>query len=147
MRTRAYLSGKVIVTLFVALVYYSYLLAPDWMWMYFVKASDLPGWLVFYVLILYYFAYDAGFFLKFETGKIHKLFPALMIVLMVAAAVGVVVPLSDRYLNVGTIEQFYDGNTVPLSESPVGKIPGTLSAVLVPLAIGLLIWSRRQKIA
>ena len=148
MATRAYWSGKVIMTLFVALVYYSYLLSPDWMWMYFVRASDVPGWITFYLLILYYFAYDAGFFLKFELGKIKRSYPVLMMLLMLASAVAVVMPLKERYLNVGTLDQFLAGQgTVPLAQSAVGKVPGTLSAILIPLAIGLLLWSRRQKVS
>lgn len=145
MKTRAYISGKIIVTLFIALVYYSYLLAPDWMWMYFVKASDMSSWIVFYILILYYFAYDVGFFLKIELGKLHKVFPLIALGLALAASVAVTLPLHKRYMNVGTLEQFQSGQTTPLPESPVGKVPGTLSAVLLPLAIGLLIWSRREK--
>lgn len=146
MATRAYWSGKLVMTLFVGLVYYSYLLAPDWMWMYFVKASEVPAWITFYVLILYYFAYDAGFFLRFELGKINKAYPILLMIGLLGAAVGVTLPLKDRYLNVGTIEQFQAGQgTIPLPQSAVGKVPGTLSAILLPLSIGLLIWSRRQK--
>lgn len=145
MLTRAYLSGKIVVTSFVVLVYYSYLLAPDWMFMYFAKASELPAWMPFYILILYYFAYDAGFFLKFALGKIHRSFPAVMLLLMLAASVVVVLPIKDRYLNVGTLEQFRAGQTIPLAQSPVGRVPGTLSALLLPLGVGLLVWSRRQK--
>ncbi len=147
MRTRAYFSGKIVVTLFVALVYYSYLLAPDWMWMYFVKASDVPSWVVWYVLILYFFAYDVGFFLKGELGKIHKALPVVAIILSLVSAVLVTLPLGDRYMNVGTLEQFQAGQTTRLPQSPVGKVPGNLTAVLLPLGVGLLIWSRRQKLA
>lgn len=145
MLTRAYLSGKIILLAFVLIVFYSYLLAPDWMYMYFVKASDVPAWIVFYILVLYFFAYDAGFFLKFALEKMHRSFPAIMILLMLAAAVVVVLPLKNRYLSVGTLEQFRSGHTVPLSESAVGKVPGILSAFLLPLGLGLLIWSRRQR--
>ena len=115
--------------------------------MYFVKASVVPPWITFYLLILYYFAYDAGFFLKFELGKIRKSYPILTMLLMLAASVAVVMPLKDRYLNVGTLEQFQAGQTTPLAQSAVGKVPGTLSAVLIPLALGLLFWSRRQKVS
>lgn len=145
--TRAFWSGKLIVLLFAVLVYYSYLLSPDWMWMYFAKASDLPSWFTWYALILYFFAYAAGFFLKFELGKVSKGLPVLLLLAMLAASVGVTLPLKDRYMNVGTMEQYRAGQTTPLNQSPVGKVPGTLSAVLVPLAIGLLVWSRRQKVS
>ncbi len=145
MLTRAYLSGKIIVSAFIAIVYYSYLLAPDWMWMYFVRDSDMPRWMVFYILILYYFAYDVGFFLKFELAKIRSSFPALMVAIALAASVIVVLPLKDRYTKVGTYDEYHAGGGVALPQSAVGTVPGILSALLAPLAIGLLVWSRRQK--
>ncbi len=143
--TRAYLSGKIIMTLFVALVYYSYLIAPDWMWMYFVRASDVPLWIVIYVLVLYYFAYDAGFFLKFEMGKINKILPPLFMVVCLVWEVGVTMALKERYTLVGSLEQFLHGQGTPLAQSAVGKVPGTLTLVLLPLGVGLLLWSRRQR--
>ncbi len=145
MKTRAYFSGKVVVTLFIAIVYYSYLIAPDWIWMYFVKPEEVPHWMVFYILILYLFAYDVGFFLKFELGKINRIYPILMLIVALAWAVGVTLALKDRYLTVGTLEQFQVGQGIPLSESTVGKLPGALSACLFPLSLILIFWSRRQK--
>lgn len=146
MRTRAYFSGKIVVTLFVALVYYSYLLAPDWMWMYFIKASDLPSWIVWYVLLLYYFAYDVGFFLKIELAKLHPKLPIFAIVVALVSSILVTLPLRHRYLHVGTLEQYQSGQTTPLPQSPVGRIPGNLTLLLIPLGMGLIYWSRREKI-
>jgi hypothetical protein len=143
--TRAYFCGKIVVTLFVALVYYSYLLAPDWMWMYFVKASDVPSWIVWYVLILYYFAFALGFVLKMELAKIHSKLPILAVILAVASAVLVTVPLGHRYMNVGSLEQYQAGQTTPLPQSPVGRVPGNLTGILIPLGFGLIYWSRKEK--
>jgi hypothetical protein len=144
-KTRAFVSGLVIIALFSALVYYSYLLAPDWMFNYFTRASDVPSWLIVYIFVLYFFAYAAGFMLKFELQKMGKGFVIVMGVVLLAASIAVPMALGDRYMMVGTLDQFYDGQAIPLPQSPVGKVPGTLTLVLIPLAIGLLIWSRRQK--
>lgn len=145
LKTRAYLSGKGVVTLFIGLVYYSYRLAPDWMHMYFVKAAEVPEWIVFYILFLYYFAYDAGFFLKIELEKIRKGLALAALAVTLAGSVLVVLPIKDRYGRVGTLEEFQAGRAIPLSESPVGRVPATLSLLLLPLGVGLLFWSRRQK--
>lgn len=144
--TRAYFSGKLIVALFSVLVFYSYLLAPDWMFNYFTRASDIPSWMIVYIFILYFFAYAAGFMLKFELSKMGKGLVIVMGGVLLAASIAVPMALGDRYMMVGTLDQFYDGQAIPLPQSPVGKVPGTLTLVLVPLAIGLLVWSRRQKL-
>jgi len=144
--TRGFLSGLAVVFLFVLLVTYSYLLAPDWMFMYFVEGEEIPYWMVLFILSLYFPAYTAGFFLKMEGERIGRLLPPLLILCGLAASVLVVIPLSDRYLQVGSYADFQAGLTTPLQESPVGRIPGMLSLLLIPAAIGLIIWSRREKI-
>ena len=116
------------------------------MFNYFTRASDVPPWMIAYIFILYFFAYAAGFMLKFELAKIGKGLSIVMGIILLVASIGVPMALRDRYMMVGTIDQFYDGQAIPLPQSPVGKVPGTLTLVLVPLAIGLLVWSRRQKL-
>ena len=143
--TRAHISGKLVVALFVGLVYYSYLLAPDWMFNYFTHASDVPFWMVVYILILYFFAYSAGFILKFEFAKMGKWCPIVIGIVLLAACVIIPISMGTRYTMVGTLEQFQNGQAIPLPQSPVGKLPGTLTLLLVPISLGLLYWSRRQK--
>ena len=145
LKTRAHFSGKLIVAAFAGLAYYSYLLAPDWMFNYFTRASDIPLWIIVYIFVLYFFAYSAGFLLKFELAKMGKGWPIVMGIVLLAACIAVPSAMGSRYMMVGTLEQFQSGQSIPLPQSPVGRIPGTLTLVLVPLAIGLLFWSRRQK--
>lgn len=144
-KTRAFVSGLIIVILFSALVYDSYLLAPDWMYNYFTRASDVPSWMVPYIFVLYLAAYAAGFVFKFEIEKVGR--PALILAIVLLAAASVLIPISlgTRYTMVGSMDQFLSGQAVPLPKSPVGKVPGNLTLALLPLGIGLLIWSRRQK--
>lgn len=143
--TRAYQTGRIVVALFAILVYYSYRLAPDWMFNYFTKASEVPIWMIIYLFVLYFVAYAAGFLIKFELGKIHKVLPILFGLILLAASVTIPTALGDRYTMVGTIEQFNNGNAVPLAQSAVGKVPGMLTLALVPIGLGFFFWSRKQR--
>jgi hypothetical protein len=143
--TRAYISGKIVVALFSALVYWSYLLAPDWMFNYFTRASDVPGWMIVYIFLLYFVAYAAGFAMKFETAKIHKAYPILLMIVLAAASALIPISLGARYTTVGTLDQFLNQTAVPMLQSPVGKVPGTITLALLPIGLGLLWWSRKEK--
>jgi len=143
--TRAYISGKVVVTLFSALVYWSYRLSPDWMFNYFTRDADVPGWMIVSLFVLYFVAYAGGFAMKFETAKIHKAYPLLLMVVLLAASAAVPIAMGERYMLVGTMDQFLNHTAVPLPQSPVGKVPGTITLGLLPLGIGLLWWSRKEK--
>jgi hypothetical protein len=143
--TRAYLSGKFVVALFSALVYYSYRLAPDWMFNYFARDVDVPGWMIIYIFVLYFVAYAAGFAMKFETAKIHKAYPVLLMIALLAASAAIPISLGTRYTLVGSMDQFLAGTAVPLTQSAVGKVPGTLTLAIVPIGLGLLWWSRRER--
>ncbi len=145
--TRAFVAGKIILTLFVAIVYYSYWLAPDWMWGYYVRDSELPRWLVFYVLALYYIAYAAGFFIAHEGRKWRTWYPPVVMGLMVVGEALLIMAQQPRYLAVGTYDQFMAGTTQLLSDSAVGTVPGILSGVLIVLGLMALLWSRRQSFA
>ena len=145
--TRAFITGKMITALFVVIVYYSYLLAPDWMWMYYVRASDLPSWMVWYVLVLYFFAYAIGFCLTVEGAKVARAYPPFLILLMLAAEGVLIWALLDRYIVVGTIEQFLAGTGTALADSVVGGTPTILTVLLIPLSLAFIYWSRRQRFA
>ncbi|HEX5037576.1 MAG TPA: hypothetical protein VFX30_10495 [bacterium] len=143
--TRAYVSGKIVVALFSTLVYWSYKLAPDWMFNYFTRDADVPSWIIVYIFLLYFVAYAAGFAMKFETAKIHKAYPILLMVALSAAAIAVPIAMGERYTLVGTMDQFLNHTAVPLSQSHVGKVPGRITLALLPLGIGLLWWSRKER--
>ena len=145
--TRAFLSGLVTLTLFNATVVYSYIVAPDWMWMYFVAASSIPEWMVYYIFFLYYLAFIFGFLLKNELAKIcPKLTLTVLILFLIASGV-VILPVKDQYLMVTTFEQYMSGaGGVSLPESIIGKgFPSYFVPVVLIVGIASLIWSRRQK--
>jgi hypothetical protein len=145
--SRAFITGKVIVTLFVLIVYYSYLIAPDWMWMYYVADAEMPRWMVFYILILYYFAYAVGFALTVEGRKFHSGYPPFLMIIMIVAEVLLIMGLKARYVVVGSLAEYQAGTAIPLAESSVGQVPTYLTALLLPLGIGFLLWSRKQRFA
>ncbi len=145
MGTRAFYSGLVIVGIFTAIVYWSYLLAPDWMFNYVVRASQVPFPIVALILLLYFAMYAAGYWLKFKMQARGRVALAGLVLLLVAGSVILPVAFGERYTKVGTAEEFFGGTAVPLPQSAVGKTPATLTLALVPLGIFLILWSRREK--
>ncbi len=114
------------------------------MFMYFVRASEIPHWIVVLFFVGYLLAYNLGFFMKFEVGKICTKTAAALTVLFLALSGVIILPVKDRYLNVGTFDQFLAHQTIPLNQSPVGKL-GIWAGIMALLAIGLFLWSRRQQ--
>jgi len=145
-RTRAFVVGLLVLTLFNFTVIYSYLVAPDWMFMYFLKAETIPPWMIGYTLLFYYLVFIFGFFLKTELGKIHPILPWMALGISFLGTVGVILPLKKQYLTVTTFEQFHNtGVGLALSQSPVGEIPAYLTPVILMAALLGLLWSRRQQ--
>jgi len=143
-QTRAFWSGIAVVLFFSSLAYYTYLKEPDWMFMYFVRSSDVPHWIVYSLFAGYLLAYNLGFFMKVELAKICKKTTVAVMVLFLALSGLIILPVKERYLNVGMLDAFLSGQTVPLGDSVVGKA-GMFMPVMLALAVGLFIWSRRQR--
>ena len=145
--TRAFFSGFIVLSLFITTVVYSYFAAPDWMFMYYVDADTVPGWIVSYILALYYLAFIFGFTAKFELAKVHKFLPWIALVLVLIGSAGVILPVADQYLTITTYEDYMAGKEgIALSESVIGKgFPFYFTPIVVLMAILGLIWSRRQK--
>lgn len=148
-KSRAFWCGMVISASFSALAYWSYLLEPDWMFMYVVEAKQVPVILVYGILILYACVYAFGFTAKFELEKISSSLPLIAILLCIIAEIGIILSFKDQYLSVATREQFLNGAKdlwTPLPKSKVGGFPiGFFGALLVPAAFGLLFWSRKNE--
>ncbi|MGH7598877.1 MAG: hypothetical protein ACREOI_21185 [bacterium] len=106
--------------LFVTLVMASYVLYPDWMWMYFVSTKTLGFALqtaiVAYVfLMLYVIPFIAGYFWG-STFHANKKVWWAGIILNLALEVLLIFALWDRYSAVGTREEFLRGATVSVSD-------------------------------
>lgn len=143
-KTRAYWCGKLVVCGLVALAYYSYLQAPDWMFMYFLPAATVPTWIVIYILILYFFAYDAGFFLKFELKKISPTLPPLALLTALVAEGTVILLLKDQYLHVGTLAEYQAGSAPLLAQTALSQVATVGGLALVAFGLVSLWWARRE---
>lgn len=120
-RTKTFLAGCRLAGLFVALVMASYVLYPDWMWMYFVstKALGLSQQIaiVGYVfLLLYVIPFVAGYFWGITFSSKNKFVWWAGIILNVVIEVLLIVILWDRYRAVGTREEFLQGTTLSLTD-------------------------------
>lgn len=143
--SRAFLAGSFLSLGFMALALIGYLKAPDWMFMYFIPASQVPLWIVIYLFIFYYLLFLAGFFLNRELRKMNPALPWCAAALFLAASVAVVLPLWKQYQTIASFEEFHRGMGVALPDSAVGKAT-TLPAILLAVCgLALCLWARRQK--
>ncbi len=115
--------------------------------MYYVRAADLPAWMVWYVLVLYFFAYAVGFCLTVEGAKFSRAYPPLLILVMLVAEGALIWALLDRYVVVGSYEQFVAGTGTALADSAVGGGATILTVLLIPISLAFIYWSRRQRFA
>lgn len=144
-RTRAFLSGFVVTAIFSGVVYYSYLLAPDWMFNYVVRASDVPRVVVALIFVGYFLAYALGFWLKIKLDRLGWGPVGLLMLLLAGASAALPMAFGKRYTQVGSYEAFVSGTAVPLAESFVGGTPTYITIALVPVGILLIFWARRER--
>ncbi len=135
--------------LFVALVMASYVLYPDWMWMYFVstKALGLTQQIaiVSYVfLMLYVIPFVAGYF-GGSTFRANKKVWRAGIILNLALEGMLIFALWNRYSAVGTREEFLQGSTM-LSLSDFHLLGVLLNGGGIVLVIlGVWQWRRLRR--
>lgn len=105
--TKAFWNGFWLTTLYVLVAVSVYLKYPDWMYMYYARASSVPHWMALYIMILYYFSYIAGFLLKFEFRKINPQFISGSALASVLAECYLLYVTRSRFLTVTSTEQFW----------------------------------------
>ena len=88
---------------------YCYVVFPDWCWMYWLDASEVPGPVVIAAFALYYVSFTAGFVVAVLVERKRKGLGAR--VLLYAALVSVVFALATfrRLFFVGSVEEFQEG--------------------------------------
>lgn len=137
-RTRALGAGLVACAIFgVGIPVLCYVLYPGWMWMYTVDPTKVPAWFVVYIFALYFIPFLAGFaFVPKRGGWVLFAVCALLEGALMAA-------LWDRYVAVGTFEEFHRGAAVALPKSRLGTILNILTPVMIAGIVGLWLWARR----
>ena len=146
-RARAFAAGLGCACAFALVALVSYLLAPDWMWMYFLDAED-AGWAVPWVLIGYPFVFVVSFAAAVALRDLSR---AAVVGAAVMAVVAELVLLGltwARYRVVGTREEWVAGRGHELiSLAPTGPAAtiGLLGGIFIALAVGALYWSARDR--
>ncbi|MCI0698604.1 hypothetical protein L0337_42215 [candidate division KSB1 bacterium] len=119
-RAKTFWSSCRLAGLFVALVMASYVLYPDWMWMYFVSTKmlglALQTAIVAYVFLMLYVApFIAGYFWGSTFRTNMKAWWAGIILNLTLEGL-LIFALWDRYSAVGTREEFLQGATASVSD-------------------------------
>lgn len=120
--SRAFVAGAVAAIAFTAVALLGYAVAPDWMWMYFLRSSDV-AWAVPLVLALYPCTYAAAFAAGVALKDAGGAAFAGALAVAAAAELFVVALTWDRYRLVGTRREWLDGDAhALLTASPDGPV-------------------------
>lgn len=150
-RSRAFLAGALCAAAFGAVALISYLLAPDWMWMYFLDPADAT-WAVPIVLIGYLFVFALSFAAAQGLRALSRNAVVAGLALSVIGELAVLALTWDRYRLIGSEEQWRAGRGHELiSLSPTGPaaIIGLLGGIFIALVVGSLYlsWKDRDALA
>ena len=148
LRTPAFLHGIVYTTIFSSSALICYLVAPDWMWMYFIPDGTTPSPILIYVFIfLYYVPYIAGFFIGVHLRQSIPRAWMLGIGISFAFMVLITWALWERYTVVGTTAEFLSGSGkhLFLEKHSVSNILNFYPVVMIGYII--IIWRRFSKSA
>lgn len=120
-REKGFKWGIFFTSIFIISVIISYIIAPDWMWMYFPEESGINILDFIYILIfMYYLPYIAGYAITRYLKDIHFKYAILSAFFFLIWGVYIIVRLFDRYYHVGTREEFLNGSASLLPSSTVG---------------------------
>ena len=144
---RAFKAGLVTSVAFTATAFVSYVVAPDWMWMYFLD-PDAVAWSLPVIAI----AYPATFVLGFAAALgLRSVSRSLVFVAAAASLVAEAVILGltwDRYRFVGSTKQWLTDQAVPLfggsPEGPV-RVITPLGPVFAVVFVAALVWTWRSR--
>ena len=149
-RSRAFKAGAATALVFTFVAFASYVVAPAWMWMYFLDPSDV-AWALPGIAAGYAVTFLTGFAAAIGLKPLGTKFIAGAAALMVAGEILVIAITWSRYHQVGTRAQWLSGDAHELfSVSPAG--PVKTIGVLVPvffvvLAASLLYTWRSRRVA
>lgn len=135
--SRAFKIGAGVAVVFTGTAFASYVVAPDWMWMYFV-APDPIAWTLPLIAIGYLVTFGLGFAAAQGIRVLGRGYVAGACVAMLIAEVAVVAVTWDRYRAVGTKSEWLAGSAHSLFAAPPTG-PVRLIGVLGPVFAVILI--------
>jgi hypothetical protein len=146
-KSRAFLAGTATALAFTAVAFISYLVAPDWMWMYLFEPSEaawsLPG-----IAIGYLFTFALAFAGAVALAEIGRHAVVAAAVTALVGEIGIVAITWDRYHLVGTRNEWLSGSASELfSTSPAGdaKTIGLLGPLFLIVAVVSLVLTIRGR--
>ena len=145
--SRAFKAGLVTSVAFTATAFISYVVAPDWMWMYFLD-PDAVAWSLPVVALAYPVTFALGFAAALGLRSVSRylVFGAAGATLF--AEVVIVALTWDRYRSVGTTKQWLTDQAVPLfGTSPEGpvRVISPLGPVFAIVFVAALVWTWRSR--
>jgi hypothetical protein len=151
-RSRAFIAGVITAVVFTSTALISYLVAPDWMWMYYTD-PDTVSWAVPFIGIAYIVLFGFAFLSAVGLNASGIRIAWKLAIVSLVFEVGVVAFTWDRYHRVGTTVEWLRGHAAELfSTSPEGPVKtigvlGPIFAITMAVAFFLVYKGRRATTA
>lgn len=149
-RSRAFVAGFASALVFTVVALVSYVIAPDWMWMYFLDPAEV-WWAVPLVLVAYLAVYAVTFAAAISLREVGPKLVWLMVAVGAVMEVAVVGITWDRYHLIGTRQEWLaDAAHELLTLSPTG--PALTISLLGPvffvtlIASSVAVWRQRNQV-
>jgi len=150
-RTKTFLAGCRLAGLFLALVLVSYVLYPDWMWMYFISTKDLSfdrqtSLLIGVFWMLYVIPFLAGYFWGLAFRAKNKMAWWAGILLNLALEGLLIFTFWARYRSIGTREEFFRGAALSVTDFHGFGVLLNGGGILLVI-LGIWQWVRLRRIS
>ncbi len=146
LKESAFKLGLLFSTIFIVSVLISFVMAPDWMWMYFPENPKTTLLDIIYLLIfLYYLPFIGGYILTRELMKKGWIQALSIPLISLLGEVFLIIRLWDRYSVVGRREEFLAGTAIPLWKSSVNNVFNIAIPLLVIIFLVSVFLIRRKE--
>lgn len=146
-RSRAFKAGCIAAVVFSAIAFISYVVAPDWMWMYFID-PDAVAWTLPLIALGYLATFGLGFAAALGLKLLSLTYVVAAAFAAIVAEVVVVAMTWDRYRSVGTTQQWLSDEAASLltlsPEGPV-RVISAFGPIFVAVFVVVFIWTLRGR--